>query len=131
MRQASLLIVTSQWYETFGRVAIEAFAQGTPVLASNIGAIGEVVTPGITGLHFEPGNTADLARNIQWAVDHPDHIREMGVAARQEYETTYTPRRNYDLLMDIYRRVLHEPQALQDDAPEHSFINEPSEVLIR
>lgn len=108
MRRASLLIVTSEWYETFGRVVIESFAGGTPVLAAKIGAIGELVTPGITGLHFEPGNAEDLAAKIRWAAEHPDEMRRMGENARREYDEKYTPERNYTMLMDIYERVIAE-----------------------
>lgn len=106
MRKASLLVVPSQWYETFGLVAIESFAQGTPVLAPNHGAIGELVSPGLTGLHFTPGDTADLSERISWALDHPAELREMGAAAHREYEQKYTPERNYHMLMDIYREVI-------------------------
>lgn len=116
MRRASLLIVTSEWYETFGRVVIESFAGGTPVLAANIGAIGELVTPGVTGLHFEPGNGEDLAAKIRWAADHPEAMLRMGENARRAYEENYTPERNYTLLMDIYRQVIAEAAGRRHEA---------------
>jgi glycosyltransferase involved in cell wall biosynthesis len=109
MHHASLLVVSSQWYETFGRVVVEAFAQGTPVLAANIGAIGELVSPGKTGLHFEPGNVASLSKALRWAAQHPDEIRQMGIAARDEYKRVYTPERNYEMLMHIYEEVTNTP----------------------
>ena len=42
---ARLLVMPSVWYETFGRTLIEAFAKGTPVLASRMGAMCEIVSP--------------------------------------------------------------------------------------
>jgi glycosyltransferase involved in cell wall biosynthesis len=39
MGESKFLIFPSKWYETFGRVAVEAFAKGTPVIASKIGAM--------------------------------------------------------------------------------------------
>ena len=118
MRRASMLIVTSEWYETFGRVVIESFAGGTPVLAANIGAIGELVTPGVTGLHFEPGNPADLAAKIRWAAGHPEEMGRMGQNARREYEQKYTPERNYTLLMDIYNQVIADAAGHRREARE-------------
>lgn len=105
MARAEMLVAPTQMYETFGRVAIEAFAQSTPVLAVNDGAIGEVVTDGVTGLHFRPGNVDDLSQRIRWAITHGAELREMGRNAREEYERRYTPETNYSELMDIYREV--------------------------
>jgi glycosyltransferase involved in cell wall biosynthesis len=106
MRAAQALIFPSEWYETFGRVAIEAFAQRTPVIAARIGAIAEVVRDGETGLHFAPGSAEDLAAKVRWAADHPDEMRRMGDNARREYEEKYTPERNYAMLMDIYHQAI-------------------------
>ena len=47
------LVLPSQCYETFARVAMEAFAKGTPVIVSKLGAM---VDDGRTGLHFKPGD---------------------------------------------------------------------------
>ena len=55
------MIFPSQWYETFVRVAIEAFAKGTPVIASNFGNMSYMIESGRTGFHFRPGDPHDLA----------------------------------------------------------------------
>jgi glycosyltransferase involved in cell wall biosynthesis len=51
--EAMFLVLPSQCYETFARVAMEAFAKGTPVIVSKLGAM---VDDGRTGLHFKPGD---------------------------------------------------------------------------
>ena len=51
LRNAAALIFPVQWEEQFGLVMIEAMACGTPVLAHNLGSVGEVVTPGVTGFY--------------------------------------------------------------------------------
>ena len=71
MGEAMFLIFPSNWYETFGRVAVEAFAKGTPVIAANIGAIAELIDHNRTGLHFCPGDSEDLAAKVEWALAHP------------------------------------------------------------
>lgn len=105
MGEAAFLVFASEWYETFGRVAIEAFAKGTPVLAAHIGAVGEVTEDGRTGLHFRPGDPEDLAAKVEWLLARPTELARMRKEARGEYEAKYTAERNYELLMAIYRGV--------------------------
>jgi len=100
------LVFPSEWYETFGRVAVEAFAAGTPVIAANIGAVGELVEHGRTGLHFRPGDPEDLATRVGWALSHPAELGRMREEARAEYEAKYTAERNYRALMEIYEFAL-------------------------
>lgn len=106
MGDALAVIFPSEWYETFGRVAIEAQAVGTPVIAANIGAIAELVGEGRTGIYFAPGDAADLAARVDWAWTHRADLAEMGRRARQEYEAKYTAEKNYAMLMAIYRRAI-------------------------
>lgn len=106
MGGASMLILPSEWYETFGRVAIEAFAKGTPVITANIGAIAELVEPDRTGLHFHPGDPEDLATQVEWTLRHPAELAKMRQEARAEYKAKYTAEQNYRLLMEIYERVV-------------------------
>lgn len=105
MGAASCLIFPSQWYETFGRVAVEAFAKGTPVIAANIGAIAELVENNRTGLHFQPGNADELATKIDWILTHPKQLRRMRGKARAEFEAKYTALQNYQRLMEIYETI--------------------------
>ncbi len=106
LRQARFLIVPSTWYEGFPRTIAEAFACGTPVIASRLGALAEIVADGRTGLHFTPGDAADLAARVAWAWEHPEEMAAMGRNARAEYEAKYTAERNYALLMDIYQAAI-------------------------
>ena len=66
-----MLIFPSKWYETFGRVAIEAYAKGTPVVASIFGAMAEIIRPGRTGMLFEPGNAQDLTAKVNDLLSDP------------------------------------------------------------
>jgi glycosyltransferase involved in cell wall biosynthesis len=107
MKGARFLVWPSQGlYETFGLVAIEAFACGVPVIASGHGVMKEIVEDGRTGLHFTPGDPYDLAAKVRWAWDHPQEMAEMGRSARREYERNYVADRNYEQLSSIYERVL-------------------------
>ena len=105
VRGAKFLVFTSGWYESFGMTIAEAFACGTPVIASRLGVMEEIVADGRTGLHFNPGDPNDLAKKVEWAWTHPDEIRGMGNAARKEFELKYTAERNYPTLMEIYEQA--------------------------
>ncbi|MCP4400583.1 MAG: glycosyltransferase family 4 protein [bacterium] len=110
MQQAAFLIFPSEWYEGFPMVLAKAFAHGLPVIASRLGAVAEIVEDGKTGLLFEAGNADDLAAKVRWMQAHPAERERMGHNARQEYLDKYTPEKNYQLLMEIYERVLEEFQ---------------------
>lgn len=106
MRRAKFLVLPSTGFEHFPRTLVEAFACSLPVIASRLGALKELIEDGKTGLLFEPGSAEDLAKKIAWAEQNPVALRDMGVAARKEYEAKYTPDRNYEELIDIYRDAI-------------------------
>ena len=102
---AEVLVFPSECYETFGRTAVEAFACGTPVIASGHGAPADVVDDGRTGLLFKPSDPVDLAAKVrQLMSDHALHAKMRG-EVRREYEAKYTGERNYELLMSIYQNA--------------------------
>lgn len=106
MKEARLLVFPSEWYETFGRVAAEAFAAGTPVVAADIGAVAEIVDDGRTGLRFRPGDAGHLAEQVERILSRPEEYARMRREARAEFEAKYTAERNYGMLMRIYESVL-------------------------
>jgi glycosyltransferase involved in cell wall biosynthesis len=105
-RKAKFLIFSSEWYENFPVTIVEAFASATPVICSRLGAMQEIVADQRTGLHFTPGDAADLAAKIDWANSHPRELSVMGNTAREEYERLYSSHTNYDQLLAIYAKVL-------------------------
>jgi glycosyltransferase involved in cell wall biosynthesis len=114
MKDASVLILPSTWYEGFPMIMAEAFAVGLPVIASNLGSMPSIVEHKRTGLLFEPGNAASLIEAVRWWQANPAEAAAMRSPARREYEAKYTADRNYDLLMGIYDTVL---QGKRSEAP--------------
>jgi glycosyltransferase involved in cell wall biosynthesis len=108
--RAEFLIVPSECFETFGQVAAEAFAKGTPVLAANIGGLGEIVADGKNGLLFTSGDADDLADKARRLFADPVRLQHMRKRARAAFEQNYTVDRNHARLMSIYQRVL-QPRA--------------------
>ena len=129
MGQAAMLVFPSRCYETFGRVIIESFAKGTPVVASNMGAMADLIDPGRTGALFEPGNPIDLASHVRRLIESPAQLRTMRQAVRREYELHYTGAANHELLMQAYRAALgrQAPAAAQQAAPAAA----PAQTLVK
>jgi glycosyltransferase involved in cell wall biosynthesis len=106
MKDASVLILPSTWYEGFPMIISEAFAVGLPVITSNLGSMSSIVDHQRTGLHFEPGNAAALVEAVRWWSAHRAEAAFMRTEARLEYETKYTAEENYKQMMNIYDSVL-------------------------
>lgn len=86
-------------------VVVEAFAQGTPVIASEIGGLAEVVSAGKTGASVPPGDAAALRQRIAELLDAPNLATAWGQAARAAYLERYAPDENLRLLEAIYARA--------------------------
>ncbi|QZN87372.1 glycosyltransferase [Cellulomonas sp. C5510] len=74
------------WLEQFGRVAVEAMAAGVPVVASDSGALRDVV--GGAGVLVPPGDATALARALRGVLDDPEHaarLREAGLRRARAY----------------------------------------------
>ncbi|HVH89022.1 MAG TPA: glycosyltransferase family 4 protein [Terriglobales bacterium] len=106
LQRARLLIFPSITYESFGMGIVEAYACGIPVIASDHGAMRELVEDGHTGLRFRPTDPDDLARCIRKLWSDQELLERCGDNARQEFERKYTAEANYQALMGIYAGVL-------------------------
>ena len=112
--RAVCLVMPSVWYETFGRTIMEAFAKGTPVIASGHGAMAELVEHGTTGLLFAPGNGGELASRVRELLATGEGpLARLRQQTREEYEAKYTAERNYELLISMYQRVVGRRPRLQ------------------
>jgi glycosyltransferase involved in cell wall biosynthesis len=104
---ATVLVLPSECSENFPRVLIEAFAKGTPVVASRLGAMAEIVDDGSTGLLFQPGDPADLAAKVRCIVENTESLARMRRTARRKFDHHYTARANHEALMRIYERAIN------------------------
>jgi glycosyltransferase involved in cell wall biosynthesis len=103
---ARFTVVPSEWLEPFGRVVLEAFACGTPVVASRIAALQDLVSHRQTGCLFEPGDALDLARQLDWIEQRPDDALEIAKRARCAYEVRHSVAANLERLEQIYAEAL-------------------------
>jgi glycosyltransferase involved in cell wall biosynthesis len=107
---AKFVVVPSVCYESFNRTQLEAFAKGTPVVASRQGSMQAIVDHRRTGLLFTPNDPGDLVRQARWLLRSPAAYAQMRLAARQEFEEYYTTELSHDRLLRIYhaaRQQMH------------------------
>ncbi len=101
------VFVAPSIYEPFGIINLEAMACETPVVASRVGGIKEIVRDGVDGYLVEPGNADELAEKVNKLLRDEELRREMGKNGRErakEFSWDKIARRTYEL----YRRVVDE-----------------------
>jgi len=107
MRKSRYLVVPSIWYEGFPMTIIESYSVGTPVLASNIGSLKEIIIDGKTGYKFEAGNVKEITFKLQTIINENDisytRLLENTLA---NFKKNYTDKVNYENLIDIYNRAI-------------------------
>jgi D-inositol-3-phosphate glycosyltransferase len=79
-RAADVVLVPSR-SESFGLVALEASACGTPVIASSVGGLQSLIDDGITGWLISNRDPHEYADRLRTLFSNPDLARAMGVAA--------------------------------------------------
>ena len=115
--RASDLVAVPSYNESFGLVAIEAQACGTPVLAADVGGLGIAVRNHETGLLVQGHGTDDWACALGSLLDDPAGLRRMGHAAR-EHAAGFSWGHTADGLWSSYGHALadyHPPLAVPRD----------------
>ena len=101
---AKAVVVTSQWYETFGMIIIEAYANSVPVIVGDIGNIGTLVDEKITGLKFKYNSYESLKKAIIM-FENSDAI-SWGTNALKKYMNEFSVEINEEKMESIYEDVL-------------------------
>ena len=83
----------------------EAFAFGTPVVVSRIGALPEIVAQGSAGLLFEPSNASHLQEVVASAWQDEMQLQTLHARSRAEFESRYDETNNYEQLINIYSQA--------------------------
>lgn len=109
LRRSVAALVPSQWEETFGLVAAEAMAAGVAPIAPARGSFPELITPGVDGALFTPGDATALARTLDDVDRQPGRYVELGRCGRETYDKRFHPTTNIDELVAVYRFAVAHP----------------------
>lgn len=108
LHEADVLCAPSLAGESFGMVLTEAFAAGTPVVASAIAGYSDVVEDGVDGMLVPPGDPQRLAEELQRIHHEPERLAAMGEAARRSAQRYAWPR-VADQVTGVYEQALEAP----------------------
>lgn len=111
MAEAIAVIMPGSWPEPFGRVAIESFAVGTPVIAADAGGLGEIVVDGRNGFKVKVGDVSGFADCLKIALANNNVWSVMSRNAILDYRELYSPEANYTRLIDIYSDAIQSKSA--------------------
>jgi glycosyltransferase involved in cell wall biosynthesis len=106
MGDAAFVIVPTVGIETFGRVAAESLAKGTPALVSDLGGLSEIIDDGSTGWLVAPGNPTQLADRVLWIMQHQDDVAAMRPNARVAFLDRFSSDLAIDRWISAYERAI-------------------------
>lgn len=107
LQKTQALIFPSVWYEGMPMTIIEALSVGTPIIASNLGAMCSMISNEQNGFHFEAANINDLRQTIiKFDMLYNSVKRQMGSNAFKSYKEKYSPELQEEYFDTIYSAVL-------------------------
>jgi glycosyltransferase involved in cell wall biosynthesis len=105
-RSSAALVVPSEWPENAPLTALESFALGVPVLASDAGGLPEIVGSDSGSMVFKAGVVESLAECIASLWQNKTHLGEMKRKAREAYVQRFSP----TVHIAQYMKLIHEGQ---------------------
>jgi glycosyltransferase involved in cell wall biosynthesis len=106
-KKVAAQIVPSTWYENAPLTVLEAFSFGIPVIASDIGGLGEIAVQEAGSETFRSGDNLELSERIIELWSHKESLRERSRMAREAYVKRFSP----DVHIASYVRIINDLQS--------------------
>jgi glycosyltransferase involved in cell wall biosynthesis len=106
MSALDVLVLPSSSPEPFGRVLIEAMAAGKPVVATDAGAVREIMEDGVEGFLVPPGDVQALTRAIKHILTHRDSALVMGRKGQARVRDHFSVQQHVDGVQAVYDELL-------------------------
>jgi glycosyltransferase involved in cell wall biosynthesis len=114
------IVAASHWavipsrFESFGLVAVEAMRAGTPIIAADVGGLGEVVKRSPGSVLVAPNDVNALARALEGVAAHGvAYALGLRAQTREAYETFFSAERMIDETLHHYQRILSTSPSFQ------------------
>jgi len=102
LKDIDVLVVPSLWFENSPNVILEAFASGTPVVASNFGGMTELVEHEVNGLLFKRGDVKDLYRTLRKLSEKP----ELLASFREGIQSVKTESEEWEEIVELSMQLI-------------------------
>ena len=109
--ESSAVLITPNWLDPFPLIGLDAMAHARPVVAYDIGGIGELVESGVDGIMVSAGDRLELARAVRQILADPKGSAQMGRRGREKVRARYRLRNSLDAAIRAYADAiqLHAP----------------------
>lgn len=101
VREARAVVLPSEWYENAPMSALESLASATPVIATSLGGLPEIVRNDETGRVVPPGDAGALGRALCELSEHPGRARRWGQRGREVVAEEYTLDRQVSRMLQV------------------------------
>ncbi len=108
--KAGMIVIPSHW-ENFPNVLLEAGCYGTPVIATKVGGITEIINHGKTGLFIQPQSVKQIAQAIHTFIQNPALAKSVAIKFKLQIQKTYSPKSIAELTLGFYDGLLRLPTA--------------------
>lgn len=112
LANSQIFLLISNW-EGLPLSILEAMRAGLPVIASNVGGVGEVVQNGKTGFLIEKGDKESLKEKITLLIDQPELRKQMGLSGRETYLENFTFERMVNETFTFYQTIINKKRKLK------------------
>jgi glycosyltransferase involved in cell wall biosynthesis len=109
-REALVTVMPSMIPESFGYAGIEAFANGTPVIAFDAGGVTQWMEDGVNGFLLPRGDIEGLAERIRYFLHHPDEAGRMGRQGRSSVDRKFSAEQHLSLVETAYEDAVRRYQ---------------------
>jgi glycosyltransferase involved in cell wall biosynthesis len=106
IKKALCTVIPSEWYENFPMSVLESLSLGTPVIASKIGGLPDMIKEGETGMFYKTGDIKDLAKTIQNLLSDRENTQIMSKNSIDVSRTTFSQYNHLETLLKIYKKSL-------------------------
>jgi glycosyltransferase involved in cell wall biosynthesis len=104
--ESSIVLLTPNWLDPFPLIGLDAMAHARPVVAYDIGGIGELVEHGVDGLLVRPGDRSALAASVKQTLADPTRAAAMGVRGREKVRAKYRLKHSLGAALRLYEKAI-------------------------